>query len=105
MVVGSDGGGFALGRLWVPICGAFAVVMVGLLSVVWVLWPLVVGFDMSLDLLWVDWILWSMVGGFDLGLDLLLPGGGGGCRFCYGGGFDFLVLGFVVVDLIVFWYE
>ena len=35
--------------------------MVGLLSVIWVLWPMVVGFDMGLDLLWVVWILWSVV--------------------------------------------
>ena len=58
-------------------------VVVGLLSFVWVLWLVVVVFDIGLDLLWVVWILWSVVVfnggqwwfsvvmGFDKGLDLL----------------------------------
>ena len=41
-------------------------VVVGLLSFVWVLWLVVVVFDIGLDLMWVVWILWSVVvnGGF-----------------------------------------
>ena len=55
-----NGGGFRWWWIFFEGCYGYWYV-VGLLSVIWVLWPMVVGFDMGLDLLWVVWILWSVV--------------------------------------------
>ena len=77
--------------------------MVGLLSIVWVLWPVVVGFDMGLDLLWIvvsggfQW-WWALIWGW-----IFCSGKGeGGCGFCYGG--SFAMVGLAMVVVLLWWW-